>query len=279
MGIGLALLCVYGHVQAIVHPRPLAPAELRQLAERGYCVARDWVSPDAIAAIRADALALGQTDRARHASVGTGERRALDERIRNSRLCPLIPPPNPRSGSPDLRSDLEAAFASLREELCAHAAVDGPLSGARNGAQYGALVPLAPFESELAYLLYPDGGFYARHRDTPAARDGWLRVGRADEDGGSWQGFERRREVSVLLYLNAGWDAAQWGGQLRVYHDRADDGAIAPGAHEDVSPEGGTLVLMRSAHVEHEVLRTARERECVVGWFRTTRFRPSATWA
>ena len=39
----------------------------------------------------------------------------------------------------------------------------------------------------------------------------------------------------------------------------------------DVPPEAGTLVLMRSDAVEHEVLETAAPRHCVVGWFRQER--------
>ena len=36
----------------------------------------------------------------------------------------------------------------------------------------------------------------------------------------------------------------------------------------DVEPEGGTLVCFYSDAVEHEVLVTHRERQCVVGWLR-----------
>ena len=36
----------------------------------------------------------------------------------------------------------------------------------------------------------------------------------------------------------------------------------------DVEPEGGTLVCFYSDSVEHEVLVTHRERQCVVGWLR-----------
>ena len=43
------------------------------------------------------------------------------------------------------------------------------------------------------------------------------------------------------------------------------------GFTEDIVPEGGTLVLMASADVEHLVRETFAERQCVVGWFREYR--------
>ena len=71
-----------------------------------------------------------------------------------------------------------------------------------------------------------------------------------------------RRAVSVLLYLNPGW-RPEWGGELRISDESAPEGRV------DVVPEAGTLVLMRSADVAHEVLPTRRPRQCVVGWLRT----------
>ena len=69
----------------------------------------------------------------------------------------------------------------------------------------------------------------------------------------------------MLLYLDSGWDPA-WGGQLRIFEGM--EGGQAE-AQVDVVPEGGTLGLMRSDLVTHEVLRTERARTCLVGWFRT----------
>ena len=66
----------------------------------------------------------------------------------------------------------------------------------------------------------------------------------------------------MLLYLNPGWKPS-WGGALRIFREG--------GEHVDVPPEAGTLVLMRSDAVEHEVLETAAPRHCVVGWFRQER--------
>lgn len=269
-GVLLVLGIAAAHVTTIrVAPRRLAPAELDALRARGYCVARDWLPAEQVAAIRADARALGCTRAARDAHVGgsAGVERIYDTRVRSSRMCPLHPPPDLRVGSVDLRSALDVALDELRAELCgARSFLWGDTSG---------MLPLEPFDSELAYLLYPPGGFYLRHRDTPAAHNGWVRTGRAEGDGGSWLGHENRREVSMLLYLNANWDP-KWGGHLRIFSP--EDSPAEP-RFEDIAPEGGTLVLLKSSLIEHEVLLTAVERECVVGWFRSSRYRPSGPWA
>ena len=70
-------------------------------------------------------------------------------------------------------------------------------------------------------------------------------------------------QVSLLLYLDADWQES-WGGTLRIFGS-GPDGTV------DVTPEAGTLVLLRSAHAEHEVLATERPRHCLVGWFRAPR--------
>ena len=69
------------------------------------------------------------------------------------------------------------------------------------------------------------------------------------------------RVLTVLVYLNTGWDEDD-GGALRCY-SHGDDG------HVDVLPESGLLVLFDSKKLWHEVRPTQRERACLVGWFRT----------
>lgn len=56
------------------------------------------------------------------------------------------------------------------------------------------------------------------------------------------------REITILLYVNTGWDAARMGGCLRVH---APEGG---GLHEDIEPLAGRLVLFHSRLVRHEVL-------------------------
>ena len=97
---------------------------------------------------------------------------------------------------------------------------------------------LGLFELELHYARYPPGAAYARHVDQPR---------------GSTQ-----RIVSLVLYLNPQWQAAD-GGKLRFH-----------GVERlvDVEPLGGRLVCFLTAGREHEVLASQRERLSISGWFR-----------
>lgn len=97
---------------------------------------------------------------------------------------------------------------------------------------------LGLFDLECHYAHYPSGGRYARHRDR------------------SPRGAER--VVSVVMYLNDAWRAAD-GGALVLY---------PPSGPVTVLPEGGTLVAFLSAELEHEVCATLRDRLSVVGWYR-----------
>ena len=177
----------------------------------------------------------------------------IDHDVRKSRQCNLYPPPSNSAGSVHTRAALIEAVNGLRTELQASI----PLG----------LPQLAPFSTELNYLLYPTGGHYMRHLDVPSREGGWDRVGRLACDGGSFHGERTRRVISFILYLNADWDERA-GGELRVYpaYERGY-GQDTP-HKEDVTPEGGTLVILMSKDVEHLVRVTQRERQCVVGWFR-----------
>lgn len=103
---------------------------------------------------------------------------------------------------------------------------------------------LGLFEFEAHLALYPPGGFYLRHFD-------------------SFRGAANRM-VSLVLYLNADWRPGD-GGELVVY---ATDGR---GEAARVEPRAGTLVLMLSEEIEHEVLPAAAPRASVAGWFRLNR--------
>ena len=98
---------------------------------------------------------------------------------------------------------------------------------------------LGLFDLEIHYAWYPPGAAYARHVDRP--------LGRA------------RRRVSLVLYLNEQWSAAD-GGALRIC---ADEGRL-----RDIEPKGGRLVLFLSESREHEVLLTRVPRLSLTGWFR-----------
>jgi len=235
------------------------------LATRGFCVVPSWMPNEDVARVQADVSEIDAHGLLRAAMVGSGDNIRADESIRQSGMCSLIPGPPLHVGSADTRWQLTEAMGRLRVEL-------------ELAPQLSHLSELTPFETELAYLSYPRGGFYQRHTDVPSR--GWCIVGRKPCDGSSLARYERRRTISVLLYLNLDWNVDQWGGQLRVFAEpceagqpvgaigRATRAAKAAGAckpvpahqrelHYDIAPEGGTLVLMRSELVAHEVL-TAR---------------------
>lgn len=216
-------------------PPPLPSATIAQFDRDGFCVVPNWLSAAAADAVLQDALLCEAEGLPRRAGIGSTLRgstaiRQEDQTRRSSQLA-LIPPPAPSAGDVDTRMALAEALRCLRAELEASVAT---------------LPALSPFHTELAYLYYPTGGFYLRHIDVPSVRGGWNPVGRTAEDGGSFSGAALRREVSILLYLNRGWDPA-WGGALRVF--MRDDEA-ADERHVDIVPEAGTCAA-------HRVLRSS----------------------
>jgi len=106
---------------------------------------------------------------------------------------------------------------------------------------------LFAFEAQLA--LTPAGGFYKRHLD-------------------SFQGG-RNRVVSLVAYLNDGWRDDD-GGFLRVWPPERGGAEPAPNpaAAIDIAPRCGTMALMLSEDVPHEVLPCRRPRTSIAGWFR-----------
>lgn len=89
---------------------------------------------------------------------------------------------------------------------------------------------------EIHMTIYPAGTYYKRHLDQFKADD--------------------HRKLSVILYLNEGWQE-EHGGQLRMYLN---------GETKDILPEAGRLVCFRSDAIEHEVLPATRERLSLTGW-------------
>jgi SM-20-related protein len=100
---------------------------------------------------------------------------------------------------------------------------------------------LGLFEFEAQFLLYPAGGFYARHVDSLAGA--------------------RNRIVSLVMYLNKGWRAEN-GGELLIWRG-ADEQPVAT-----IAPEAGTLVLMLSEEIPHEARAATVTRRAIAGWFR-----------
>jgi SM-20-related protein len=105
---------------------------------------------------------------------------------------------------------------------------------------------LGLFELELHYARYPPGSAYARHVDQPLGNS--------------------QRRVSLVLYLNPGWQRSD-GGVLRI-HDAKDGDADAKDGFIDVEPLGGRLVCFLTPGREHEVLEARCERLSISGWLR-----------
>lgn len=95
---------------------------------------------------------------------------------------------------------------------------------------------------EAHYASYQPGDFYRRHLDSFRGR--------------------ASRVVSLVLYLNEGWDAGD-GGELQVFN-RENPGEICG----RVSPEAGRVAIFMSEEVPHEVLPAIRPRHSIACWFR-----------
>lgn len=101
------------------------------------------------------------------------------------------------------------------------------------------LLGLFSFESHFSH--YGIGDYYKRHRD-------------------AFRG-DANRVLSLVLYLNPAWTAAD-GGELVIYND--DEGIEV----SKVTPLIGTLVVFLSEEFPHEVLAARRDRYAIAGWYR-----------
>lgn len=99
---------------------------------------------------------------------------------------------------------------------------------------------LALFEFEAHFALYPPGAYYRRHFD-------------------AFRG-QANRIVSLVVYLNRDWQAGD-GGELLLYDAEGREA-------ERIEPRAGTLVLMLSEEIEHEVLDARCNRASIAGWYR-----------
>jgi len=101
---------------------------------------------------------------------------------------------------------------------------------------------LGLFDFECNFIAYPTGGFYGRHLDSLTGA--------------------RNRVVSMIVYLDAGWQAED-GGTLRLWKSVA-----AGAASVEIVPQAGRVVLMMSEEIPHEVLPSHRPRHAIAGWWR-----------
>ena len=100
---------------------------------------------------------------------------------------------------------------------------------------------LMDFEGHFA--VYPEGGFYKQHLDRH--RDTSDRI------------------VTVILYLNPGWQPGD-GGELKIWTQPGD----REGEFEIIEPRLGTLVCFLAGDHWHEVLPARKTRASITGWFR-----------
>jgi SM-20-related protein len=91
---------------------------------------------------------------------------------------------------------------------------------------------------EFHYTMYDTGSFYKKHLDQFRNND--------------------NRKYSMIVYLNAGWLAAD-GGELCIHH---------AGGLQNISPENRKSVFFKSDELEHEVLCTNKPRMSITGWLK-----------
>ncbi|MGB3742103.1 MAG: 2OG-Fe(II) oxygenase [Castellaniella sp.] len=102
---------------------------------------------------------------------------------------------------------------------------------------------------EFHFARYDSGAGYQKHIDQHRGSD--------------------HRKVSIVLYLNPGWDAAN-GGELCLYNPYDPDTEIARFA-----PLAGRLAVFVSGVMPHQVLPALATRWSLTGWLRTDEIRDS----
>jgi len=105
---------------------------------------------------------------------------------------------------------------------------------------------LGLFDFEGHFAVYPEGGFYKAHLDRH----------RETSD----------RLVTVILYLNPGWQPGD-GGELKLWTTPGD----REGEFVTIEPRMGTLVCFLAGDFWHEVLPAKKTRASITGWFRGQR--------
>lgn len=138
------------------------------------------------------------------------------------------------------RSVRRDKIAWLQGETVAQAALFRVFESIRCGLNQRLFLGLKRFEAH--YATYHSGDFYRKHLD-------------------SFQG-RASRVVSVVLYLNPGWQESD-GGALQVFNRDSDLEICGR-----VTPELGRMAVFMSEEIPHEVLPANRTRYSVACWFR-----------
>jgi hypothetical protein len=236
----------------------LTEEQLQELDTKKFVVIPNFISSlPQLDALRHDVLELRNTHQKFNvAKIGQDATNTLNTQIRVAETCFIgpskteleLPYSTGNPASTNARKELYQILDQVRIDLCQSSS---PKSSRQR--------TLNPNLTELLYAYYPQGGYYRRHVDAVAKSASVL------------------RSISLLLYLNdVNWNSNtdgsnenNVGGQLRIHLDSGKD-ELPLGEQPnfiDIEPRGGTLVLMQSDAIPHEVLDTNRERMAVVGWY------------
>jgi SM-20-related protein len=138
------------------------------------------------------------------------------------------------------RSVRRDKIAWLQGESAAQTELFQAFETIRCGLNQRLFLGLKRFEAH--YATYHPGDFYRKHVDSFHGR--------------------ASRVVSVVLYLNENWQAAD-GGTLQVFNRDSD---LEICGH--ITPELGRMAVFMSEEIPHEVLPANRTRYSVACWFR-----------
>ncbi|PXX91995.1 2OG-Fe(II) oxygenase [Marinobacter vulgaris] len=138
------------------------------------------------------------------------------------------------------RSVRRDKIAWLQGETPVQAELSAFFESVRLGLNQRLFLGLKRFEAH--YATYHAGDFYRRHVD-------------------SFQG-RASRVVSLVLYLNDGWDQSD-GGALQIYNRENENEVCGT-----VLPLAGRMALFMSEEIPHEVLPANRTRYSIACWFR-----------
>ena len=197
-------------------------ALIDKLSTQGYVIVDDFLPENIIVALRDEAHQRHANNEMMVAKTGLAKQ-SLQSGIRGDHIL-WLDEDNQNSNIQAYYRQMHALKAALNQQL---------------------FMNLQSLETHLA--IYPVGNNYRKHLDQFSPSHD--------------QRYDfKARQLSSILYLNAGWQA-QDGGELRLYLNEFE--------HLDILPTAGRLVLFLSAKFWHEVRPAKRERASLTGWFRT----------
>lgn len=147
--------------------------------------------------------------------------------------------------APDLIVYLSVMLSTLPDLLNSHSSHSSPQEG-ESSSSYG--LSASSFNAKLA-VTSPGGSVYPLHIDNPQG----LSVGDT-------------RKLTCILYMNPDYQDGEDGGELRIFSSSSSstmtnnnnkDKKKKNYVVEDITPEGGRMVLFWSDEIPHEVLPTA----------------------